>query len=348
INNVETFANIPIIIHHGADEYAKVGTERSKGTKIFALAGKVVNTGLVEVPIGTPLRTVIFDIGGGVARGRRFKAVQIGGPSGGCIPARYIDLPIDYESLTAAGAIMGSGGMVVMDDNTCMVDVARFFLEFTQSESCGKCVPCRIGTRRMLEILERITRGHGTEDDVDLLREVGEMVKEASLCGLGQTAPNPVLSTIRYFADEYVAHIVEKRCPACICEALFISPCQHACPAGINIPRYVSLISEGRFKEALLTILDRIPLPGVCGRVCHAPCESKCRRWEVDEPVAIRALKRFVADVAWDEAIAEIIEEAKRVPKRDKKVAIIGAGPAGLTAAYHLARKGYPVTVYEA
>ncbi|TET28029.1 NADH-quinone oxidoreductase subunit F, partial [Candidatus Aerophobetes bacterium] len=245
INNVETLANVPFIILKGAEEYARVGTEKSKGTKIFALAGKVNNTGLVEVPMGTSLRKVIFDIGGGVPRGRKFKAVQIGGPSGGCIPERYLDLPIDYESLKQVGAIMGSGGMIVMDDNTCMVDIARFFLEFVQNESCGRCVPCRVGTKRMLEILTRITEGEGVREDLKLLKELGRIVKDTALCGLGQTAPNPVLSTLEYFYHEYLAHIEEKKCPACSCEALFISPCQHACPLGIDIPGYINLVAQG-------------------------------------------------------------------------------------------------------
>jgi len=220
INNVETLANVSYIILEGTDEYVKFGTEESKGTKIFALAGKINNTGLVEVPMGTTLREVVFDIGGGVSKGRKFKAVQIGGPSGGCIPERYLDLPIDYDSLKEAGAIMGSGGMVVMDDNTCIVDIARFFLEFVQDESCGKCVPCRLGTKRMLEILTRITQGEGEKEDIEHLEELARMVKDASLCGLGQTAPNPVLSTIRYFRDEYEAHIRNKKCPAGVCREL--------------------------------------------------------------------------------------------------------------------------------
>jgi len=220
INNVETLANVPYIFLEGADEYVKTGTEKSKGTKIFALAGEINNTGLVEVPMGTTLREVVFDIGGGVAEGRRFKAVQIGGPSGGCIPERYLDLPIDYDSLKGAGAIMGSGGMVVMDDNTCMVDIARFFLEFVQDESCGKCVPCRIGTKRMVEILMRITQGEGEAEDIEWLEELARMIKDASLCGLGQTAPNPVLSTLRYFRDECEAHIRDKKCPARVCRDL--------------------------------------------------------------------------------------------------------------------------------
>ncbi len=221
INNVESFANIPLIINRGGDWYASMGTQKSKGTKIFSLTGKIKNTGLIEVPMGITLKEVVFDICGGVpGRNREFKAAQMGGPSGGCIPKDLIDVPIDYDSLMEVGAIMGSGGVVVMDNTACMVDMARFFLAFTQQESCGKCVPCRIGTKTMLEILTRITEGDGKEDDVDLLVSLANDIKGSSLCGLGQTAPNPVLSTIRYYRDEYEAHIKEKRCPACACKAL--------------------------------------------------------------------------------------------------------------------------------
>ena len=220
INNVETLANIPKIILNGAEKYKALGTEKSGGTKIFSLAGKVKNSGLVEVPIGTPLKKLVFDIGGGIPDGRKFKAIQTGGPSGGCIPAKYLDTPIDYETLTQLGSIMGSGGMIVLDDNTCMVDIAHYFLSFTQTESCGKCVPCRIGTKRMLEILTRIKEGKGEEDDLDKLIELAEIIKDSALCGLGQTAPNPVLTTIKYFRDEYEAHIKEKRCPAGTCREL--------------------------------------------------------------------------------------------------------------------------------
>jgi NADH:ubiquinone oxidoreductase subunit F (NADH-binding)/(2Fe-2S) ferredoxin/NAD-dependent dihydropyrimidine dehydrogenase PreA subunit len=220
INNVETFANIPPIIHKGGGWYASLGTEKSKGTKIFALAGKINNTGLVEVPMGITLEKIIFDVGGGIPGGKKFKAAQTGGPSGGCIPASLVNLPIDYDSLTAAGAIMGSGGLIILDENTCMVDLAKFFLTFTQNESCGRCVPCRLGTKRMLEILQRITEGKGEPADLEMLRELAPMVKDASLCGLGQTAPNPVLTTLNYFLDEYKAHIEEKRCPAGVCKAL--------------------------------------------------------------------------------------------------------------------------------
>ena len=220
INNVETWANVPWIVANGAAAYAAVGSETCKGTKAFSLAGKVVNGGLAEVPMGSTLRHVIFDVGGGIKDGRAFKAVQLGGPSGGCVPASLLDTPVDYESLAATGAIMGSGGMVVADDTTCMVDLARYFLQFTQNESCGKCVPCRLGTKRMLEILERICAGDGQEGDIEKLEKLAVTIKTTSLCGLGQTAPNPVLTTIRYFRDEYEAHISDHRCPALSCEAL--------------------------------------------------------------------------------------------------------------------------------
>ena len=220
INNVETLANIPQIILNGADWFASIGTEKSKGTKVFALGGKINNTGLVEVPMGTPLRDIIYKIGGGIPGGKKFKAVQTGGPSGGCIPADYLDIAIDYDSLTAIGSMMGSGGMIVMDEDNCMVDIARFFLDFTVDESCGKCTPCRIGTRRMLEILERIVEGKGEEGDIEKLEALAENIKATALCGLGQTAPNPVLSTLKYFRDEYEAHIKEKRCPAHHCQKL--------------------------------------------------------------------------------------------------------------------------------
>ncbi|MDD4170456.1 MAG: NADH-quinone oxidoreductase subunit NuoF [Desulfotomaculaceae bacterium] len=218
LNNVETWANIPEIILKGVDWYTSIGTEKCKGTKVFALAGRINNTGIVEVPMGTTLREIIFDIGGGIPRKKKFKAVQTGGPSGGCIPAAYLDTPVDYDSLGALGAIMGSGGMIVMDEDTCMVDIAKFFIDFIVDESCGKCSPCRIGTKRMLEILERITTGKGKEGDIEILEELGAMIKSTALCGLGQTSPNPILSTIRYFRDEYEAHIKEHKCAANVCE----------------------------------------------------------------------------------------------------------------------------------
>lgn len=235
INNVETWANLPPIILNGPAWYAAIGTEKSKGTKVFALAGKINNTGLVEVPMGTSLREIIFDIGGGIPKGKDFKAVQTGGPSGGCIPAEYLDTPADYESLSSLGTIMGSGGMIILDEDTCMVDLAKFFIEFCQDESCGKCSPCRIGTRRMLELLERITDGNGKPGDIELLLELCYGIKSSALCGLGQTAPNPVLSTIRYFRDEYEAHINEKKCPAGVCSALSEKVNKNAIPAAFKL-----------------------------------------------------------------------------------------------------------------
>ncbi len=220
LNNVETYANIPQIILHGADWFASMGTEKSKGTKVFALGGKINNTGLVEIPMGTTLREVIEEIGGGIPDGKKFKAAQTGGPSGGCIPAEHYDVPIDYDNLLAIGSMMGSGGLIVMDEDNCMVDIAKFFLEFTVDESCGKCTPCRVGTKRMYEMLDKITKGQATLEDLDKLEELCYYIKENALCGLGQTAPNPVLSTLRYFRDEYVSHVVEKRCPAGVCKAL--------------------------------------------------------------------------------------------------------------------------------
>jgi NADH:ubiquinone oxidoreductase subunit F (NADH-binding)/NAD-dependent dihydropyrimidine dehydrogenase PreA subunit len=271
INNVETWANVPRVIEMGAEAYASVGTDGSKGTKIFALAGKVTSTGLVEVPMGATLRRIVFDIGGGIPAGRKFKAAQMGGPSGGCVPAQYLDLPIDYDSVKAVGAIMGSGGLIVMDEATCMVDIARFFTDFCQKESCGKCSPCRIGTRRMLEILNRITDGNGEPEDIDRLQRLGEMIRETSLCGLGQTAPNPVLSTLRWFRDEYEAHIHDRRCPAGACRKLLTyridaqkckgcTVCAANCPAG-------AIVGERKRPHAI--VLEKCVRCGACSAVCR-------------------------------------------------------------------------------
>ena len=345
INNVETYANIRSIILNGSAAYASIGTQGSKGTKIFSLTGKINNTGLVEVPMGTTLRQVIFEIGGGISRERRFKAAQMGGPSGGCLPPQYLDLPIDYESLTEVGSMMGSGGMIVMDEKTCMVDIARFFLNFTQDESCGKCVPCRIGTKRMLEILTRITKGEGKEEDIELLQEAGRIIKDSALCGLGQTCPNPVLSTINHFRHEYEAHIRDNYCPAGACEALVFAPCENTCPVRCDACGYTALIGEGRYEEALSLIRLTMPLAGICGRVCNHPCENMCKRGEIDEPIAIAALKRFASDWELNQGILSpptFIEKQKT-----DRVAVVGAGPAGLNAAYQLGRRGYRVTIFE-
>jgi len=299
INNVETFANICPIIRKGADWFASIGTERSKGTKVFALAGRIRNTGIVEVPMGTTLREIIFEIGGGIPDGKQFKAAQTGGPSGGCIPREHLDISMEYDTLKEIGSMMGSGGLVVMDEDTCMVDVAKFFMEFCVSESCGKCPPCRVGTKQLYDIVDRITKGEGVIEDIDKLEELAEMMKKMSLCGLGQSAPNPILSTLRFFRNEYEEHILKKKCKP-----------------------------------------EKNPLPAICGRVCHHPCMDKCRRGQTDESVNIRAIKRYIANYEKELNIKPI------VPTKDK-VAIVGTGPAGLTIAYFLAKKGYEVTIFE-
>ena len=345
INNVETYANIRSIILEGAASYASVGTAGSKGTKIFSLTGKINNTGLVEVPMGTTLREVIYQIGGGIPKGRLFKAAQMGGPSGGCLPPRYLDLQIDYESLTQVGSMMGSGGMIVMDEKTCMVDIARFFLSFTQDESCGKCVPCRIGTKRMLEILTRITKGEGREGDIEILQEIGQIIKDSSLCGLGQTCPNPVLSTITHFRQEYEAHIRDKQCPAGVCEALVFAPCENTCPVHCDAVGYTALISVKRYEEALNLIRLTNPLAGICGRVCSHPCEKMCKRGEIDDPIAIASLKRFASD--WERQQGKMSPPAFLERIKDDRIAVVGSGPAGLNAAYQLGKRGYQVTIFE-
>ena len=271
LNNVETYANIPQIIVNGPEWFASMGTEKSKGTKVFALGGKINNTGLVEVPMGTTLREIVEEIGGGIPSGKKFKAAQTGGPSGGCIPAEHLDVPIDYDNLTAIGSMMGSGGLIVMDEDTCMVDIAKFFLEFTVDESCGKCTPCRIGTRRMLEILEKITKGQATMEDLDKLEELCYHLQSNSLCALGQTAPNPVLSTLNYFKDEYIAHIIDKKCPAGVCKDLLqyiidadkckgCTLCARTCPADAII---------GKVKEAHVINPEKCVKCGACMEKCR-------------------------------------------------------------------------------
>jgi len=345
INNVETWANVPLIINKGPEWYSNIGTNGSKGTKIFSLVGKINNTGLVEVPMGITLREIIYEIGGGIPGGKEFKAVQTGGPSGGCIPKELLDLPIDFESLTEAGSIMGSGGMIVMDENTCMVDVAKYFLNFLRDESCGKCLSCREGIQRMWEIVDRITKGEGKEEDLELLEELAKAVKDASMCGLGQTAANPVLATLRYFKDEYIDHIKKKKCPAAVCKEIISSPCQHTCPIDTEVPVYIALIAKGRYEEALEVIKKDNPLASVLSRVCHHPCETKCRAGESGEPIAIRNLKRFVTDYGLKKGLMLKTEPA--IKNNRGKVAIIGSGPAGLTCGFYLAKKGYEVTIFE-
>jgi len=345
LNNVETYANVAAILLNGAPWYADLGTAESGGTKVFALAGAISNTGLAEVPIGLSLGELIYDIGGGIKNGKNFKAAQIGGPSGGCVPRQYLNVSLDYSSLAELGAIMGSGGLIVMDDDTCMVDVARFFLEFVQEESCGKCVPCRVGTKRMLEILTRICEGRGQEGDIEQLIELGEMIKETALCGLGQTAPNPVLSTIRHFRHEYEDHIKNKHCDAGICPGLVRAPCQSACPASVDIPGFISLTNEKRYEEALKLHRERNPFAAVCSRVCFHTCEDRCRRSSLDAPVSVRGVKRFLVEQEKEIQVPEIRENALNA---SKKIAIVGAGPAGLSCAYFLARLGYKPVIFEA
>lgn len=344
INNVKTLASIAPIINNGAEWYENIGTGRNKGTTVFALTGHIENSGLAEVALGTTLREIIYEIGGGIPGGKNLKAVQTGGPSGGCLPASFLDHPVDYESLAATGAIMGSGGMVVMSEDTCIVDIARYFLDFTQRESCGKCIPCRVGTRRMLDMLKAISRGEGKIEDIDLLYEMAQSIKSASLCGLGQTAPNPVITTIRYFRDEYEKHIKFKECPGVVCKEIISSACQHTCPIDTEATIYIGLIAQGRFEEAWESIRKDNPLPSICGRACYHFCESKCQAGKWNEPIAVRTLKRFVTDYAYENGLYEITE----IPTIDKeKVAIVGSGPGGLTAGYFLAQKGYDVTIYE-
>ncbi|KPK71851.1 hydrogenase [candidate division WOR_3 bacterium SM23_60] len=342
INNVETWANVPQIILRGSPWYSEIGTEGSKGTKIFSLVGKINNTGLVEVPMGITLKDIVYEIGGGIPENRKFKAVQTGGPSGGCIPRKLLDIPIDYESLKQVGSMMGSGGMIVMDEDTCMVDVAKYFMNFLRDESCGKCLSCREGTQRMYEILDKITKGEGTMEDLDLLHELALATRDASMCGLGQTAGNPVLSTLQYFYDEYVEHIKHRRCPAVVCKQIISSPCQHTCPIDTEAPQYIAYIARGEFNKAYDIILKDNPLLGICSRVCHHPCETKCRAGQGGDPISIRALKRFAIEHGNGHK-----KSVKRSP-RGKKIAIIGSGPSGLTAAYALTHKSYAPTIFEA
>jgi NADH-quinone oxidoreductase subunit F len=347
INNVETWANIPLIFRLGAEKFAAIGTKNNSGTKIFSLVGKIRNTGLVEVPMGISIREIVYNIGGGPAGKAKIKAVQTGGPSGGCIPANMFDLTVDYDSLAAAGSIMGSGGMIVMDENTCMIDVAKYFMNFLKDESCGKCFTCRKGTQRMYEILEDISKGKGTPEHLNTLKELAEVVKDTTMCGLGQTASNPVLSTLRYFYDEYQDHVINKRCKSFTCRDLTGVPCQTACPLDTETWHYIYMIRKGKFKEAYSIIREANPFPSVCARVCDRKCETRCNlAVSGGEAIAIRALKRFVTD-----RVDPFSFKPLRTIKKNKyncKVAVIGAGPAGLSAAHYLSLLGCKVTIFEA
>ena len=351
INNVETWCNVPVIIEKGSQWFRQTGTEKSPGTKVFSLVGKVKNTGLVELPLGSTLEHFIFSIGEGTGTSKRVKAVQTGGPSGGCIPLEFFSTPVDYESLAGIGAIMGSGGMVVMDQDNCMVDVARYFLEFNSAESCGKCTPCREGLAQALSILTRITKGLGTYADLDTLELLGRTIKDTSICALGQTAPNPILTTMKYFRNEYEEHIREKRCHAGVCDTLYVALCENSCPLHMNIPAYIELIKEDRIEEAFEVTLRDNPIPGTIGRICHFHCQMRCRREQLDEPVSQGEIHRYLADTMYklgkeNEIYAKLIKE--KLKPTGKEIAIVGAGPAGLTAAYYLVRLGHAVTVYDA
>jgi len=351
INNVETWCNVPVIVARGGDWFAGFGTEASAGTKVFSLVGKVRNSGLVELPLGTPLEAMVYGMGGGAGPRKRVKAVQSGGPSGGCVPARLFKTPIDYEELAKIGAIMGSGGMVVMDQDNCMVDVARYFVGFTAGESCGKCAPCREGLSQMRRILESVARGEAAEEDLATLEELALVVRDSALCGLGQTAANPVLTTLSHFRGEYLRHIREKRCEAGVCESLYLALCENSCPLHMNIPGYLQLLKENRIEEAFELTLRENPLPGTIGRICHFHCRMRCRREQLDEPVSQGEIHRYLADTMYkmgrERAVYNRLVKEK-LPPTGKTVAVVGAGPAGLAAAFWLARLGHEVTVFDA
>jgi NADH-quinone oxidoreductase subunit F len=350
INNVETWYNVAPIVSKGPAWFTETGSAKSAGTKVFSLVGKVRSTGLVEMPLGTPLRKFIYDIGEGGTNGRDIKAVQTGGPSGGCIPTEMFDTPVDYETLAQLGSIMGSGGMVVMDEDNCMVDVARYFIEFTHSESCGKCVPCRVGLDKALRILDSCTLGTATNGDLEGLDELCRMVRDTSLCGLGQSAPNPVLTSLRHFRHEFEDHILAKRCRAGVCDDLALSPCENSCPLHMNIPRFMQLRKDGQADDAFLSVILDNPLPASTGRVCQHPCDNRCRRAAMDEPVNTRDVHRLIADEVllsdkFEAMVSRVLE--RRLEPTGREIAIVGAGPTGLTCAYYLALLGHGVTVYD-
>ncbi len=351
INNLETWCNIPLIIGKGSAWFQRFGIPSSPGTKVFSLVGKVKHTGLVELPLGEKLTTLVYEAGGGaVSKTKRIKAVQSGGPSGGCIPARLFDQSIDYESLASLGAIMGSGGMVVMDNDNCMVDSARYFVEFTTKESCGNCTPCREGLSQVLSVLDRITKGEGRREDLVMLEILGRHISDTAMCGLGQSATNPVLTTLKYFPEEYESHILRGRCEAGTCEALVKELCSNSCPLSMRIPAYIALLRENRLVEAFTSTLEDNPLPGSLGRICHFHCQMRCRRDALDSPVHQGELHRYLADTLYkmggeQEVYQKMVENIP--PSTGRKIAIVGAGPAGLSAAFYLSRLGHEITVYD-
>jgi NADH-quinone oxidoreductase subunit F len=350
INNVETWYNIAPIVLKGPAWFTEIGSTKSAGTKVFSLVGKITNTGLVEMPLGTPLARFVYDVGGGPMKERSIKAVQTGGPSGGCIPHEMFDTPVDYETLAQLGSIMGSGGMVVMDEDNCMVDIARFFIEFTHSESCGKCVPCRAGLDQSLTMLNKLTKGAGTLEHLDLLDELGRMIRDTSLCGLGQSAPNPVLTSMRHFRHEFEDHIIARRCRAGVCDSLALSPCENSCPLHMNIPRFLELLREGRMADAFESVILDNPLPASTGRVCQHPCDNRCRRQAQDSAINMREVHRFIADSVLLSDDFETIAGrfmARKMAPTGHRVAVAGAGPAGLTCAFYMALLGHEVEVFE-
>jgi len=350
INNVETWYNVAPIVTKGPAWFTETGSAKSSGTKVFSLVGKVQNSGLVEMPMGTPLKTFLYDVGGGAVEGRSIKAVQTGGPSGGCIPSDMFDTPVDYENLAQLGSIMGSGGMVVLDEDNCMVDFARYFVEFTNSESCGKCIPCRVGLNKCLRILNRVTEGTGHMGHMETLDELSRYIRDCSLCGLGQTAPNPVLTTMRHFRQEFEDHIVSRRCVAGVCTELALAPCENSCPLHMNIPRFLELYKEGRLEDAFESVIMDNPLPSSTGRVCQHPCDKRCRRKTVDDAVNMREVHRFLGDYIllsdhFEDAVRSVA--AHKLEATGRRIAVAGAGPAGLTAAFYLALFGHDVTVFD-